>query len=132
MNERFVERMNRAIALGLEWPDGERRSHASLRSSTVTGGAAAVDPQEVRGRRARGLSAAGHGRGDARAGCPRVPHGAAFASPTATEPCPTPGTANARGLRVRNCLITAALRCLWGDGLQPQGSGDVVLEQLSV
>jgi hypothetical protein len=59
MNERFVERMNRAIALGLEWPYGERRSHASLRSSTVTGAAAAVDPQEVRGRRARGLSAAG-------------------------------------------------------------------------
>jgi hypothetical protein len=26
-----------------------------------------------------------------------------------TEPCPTPGTANPRGLRVRKCLITAAL-----------------------
>ena len=42
-----------------------------------------------------------------------------------TEPCPTPGTANPRGLRVRKCLITAALRCLWADGSQPQGSGDV-------
>ena len=49
-----------------------------------------------------------------------------------TEPFPTPGTANPRGFRVRKCLITAALGCLWADGSQPQGSGDVVLEQLGV
>ncbi len=39
---------------------------------------------------------------------------------------------NPRGPRVPKCLITTALRCLWADSSQPQGGGDVVLEQLGV